>query len=56
VHSRLGVPVVVAMVVTLVGLPARAEPQARSRVALFSAAADDPLAGRVAAELEVLGL
>jgi hypothetical protein len=55
VYPRLGVPLVVA-VVTLAGFPARAEPEPRPRVTLFSANPDDPLAGRLAAELEVLGL
>jgi hypothetical protein len=55
VHPRLGVPLVVA-VATLAGVPARAEPEPRPRVTLFSANPDDPLAGRLAAELEVLGL
>jgi hypothetical protein len=56
VHPRLGVFLVVAMLVTIAGLSARAETEARPRIALFSAASDDPLAGRIAAELEVLGL
>jgi hypothetical protein len=56
VVSRLGVSVVVAMVVTVVGVPTRAETEPRPRIALFSATHDDPLAGRVAAELELLGL
>jgi hypothetical protein len=44
------------MLVTIVGFPARGEPEPRPRVTLFSANPDDPLAGRLAAELEVLGL
>jgi hypothetical protein len=56
VPPRLGVFLVVAMLVTLVGSPARAEPEARPRITLFSANPDDPLAGRLAAELEVLGV